>query len=58
MLNTAHLLLHIGKHACGTAGCRERASRLIRCTTCKAVIARCGTHGANMARERERHCAR
>lgn len=58
MLSTAHLLLQLGKHACGTAKCPERASRLIRCPTCKAVIARCGTHAANMMREREQHCAR
>jgi len=57
MLATAHLVLQLGKHACSATGCPDRASRLVRCLTCKAVIARCYDHGRDMVRERELHCA-
>lgn len=54
-----HLVTEVGRHKCGAGGgCREDASVLVKCPTCKAVIARCGTHGDSktMSDMRTSHC--
>jgi hypothetical protein len=50
-----HLALSTGKHLCH---CGDKASILMRCHVCKAVIARCGSHGRDIAKERNEHCAK
>lgn len=41
------------KHKCH---CGEPASCLRRCRTCKTVVARCGGHMQDIARETLEHC--
>ncbi len=51
-----HLALLCGELACD--GCREKATRWVRCKTCRKVLARCGDPkcGNDMNRIQKGHC--
>lgn len=56
-IETKHLSEQLGHHMCK---CGEPATRLIRCKTCRSVVARCGgcaRETSDMERAAREHCA-